>query len=345
MDSVGVNCSQIDFNQTCFTFSEPSFWAVVVSRTFFSSIGAVLAFVAILYFVKRKLYEKVELKPAGRLLLYLCTASLFNGIITALQIVPVHSGLICGRPVVNNFCTTASTLIGYSFWTICILMFWINVEIIMAALVTSENKKYKESRCCKKYIQYRDSVYYDGCVIATTLSIPNIFCHIPIKLYGLAGAWCWIKTYDDECKEILAGVIEQFLLMYAWAMAFIVVFSVTAVAVWVIIYRRKKVASDAEQDQYDQYLKDARLFVYYPIIFSVIYGIGCINRVIYAFRKKTIWPLWIIHGISDALVSLLIPLLFLLYHQKKLNQLPRRDDVQEPNDPEREPLLPNAQVA
>ena len=334
-------CSEMNFtDKTCFEFSERGFWAVVGCRTGFSSVGTLMSALALLYFISvacsvkgpvARHGDKIRVKPAARLALYLCIASFFNGIMTAIQIVPVANGLTCGHIVVNSFCVTAATLLSYTVWAILVLMFWIYVEIVMAVLMTSENENYRNSRCCRTYNHYRDSIYYDGCVIATTLSIPNIYCHVPLKLYGLAGAWCWIKTRDDECHKIVAGIAEQFALWYAWAMLFIVVFSVTAIVIWVVIYTRKQIAADAVQDNYDQYLKDARPFVIYPIIFAVIYGLGFANRIVYAFHEKTIVPLWIIHGIAEPQVCLLIPLYFLLRHRKKLDQLP----------PEREPLLPN----
>ena len=321
--SVGENCSQFDFNKTCFKFTkESTFSAVIWCRTAISSLGTLVSLAAILYLLHLKFCKKENLERAGRLALYLCIASLFNGIITAIQIAAVSTTLVCDHVVANNFCTTASTLIGCSVWTILVLMVWIYVEMVMAVFLTS---KYQNYRCCEWYKQYRDSKYYDGCVIATTLAIPILFSHIPLKLYGLAGAWCWIKTRDDECHKIVAGVVEQFLLWYAWAMLFIVVFSVTAVVALVIICTRKKKAADAVQ--YNQYLKGAYLLGVYQIIFALIYGIGFANRIIYAVHKKTILWLWIIHGIADALVSLAIPFLFIISRCLKLTELPALDNA------------------
>ena len=326
---VGVNCSQIDFtNRSCFEFSETGFKAVVWCRTGFSILGALTSAVAILYFVSiacskgpvARLGNKIGVKPAARLALYLCIASLFNGIITAIQIVPVSGRLTCDHVVANNFCAAASFLIQYSVWTILLLMVWIYVEIIMAVL--TDNEENEHSRCCIHYIKYRDSKYYDGCVLATTLLVPNIFCIIPLtkpKVYGLAGAWCWIKARDDECQEVVAGVVEQFVLWYAWVMVFVVVFVVTVIFVWRKIYKTKQYARDDHQSHYRRYLKDIRPLIIYPIVFSVIYGLGFANRIIYGIHEETILWLWIPHGIADALVSLMIPLFFLLHHRKKIN--------------------------
>ena len=316
-------CSEMA-NKTCFEFNKTTFWAVVGCRTGFSVVGALMSAVAILYFIRLRVWNKVELKPAGRLALYLCTASLFNGISVAVAtIVPVSNGPICDHVVATHFCTAASFLIGYSVWVILVLMVWIYVQIVMAVLTDSKNY-YEHSRCCTMYTNCRDSICYDGCILTTTFFIPLIFSVIPLastnpELYGLAGAWCWIRARDEDCQKIIAGVIEQFVLWYAWVMAFALVLIITMIIVGVVLYKAKQYAPDSHQNLYRRYLRDIRPLTIYPIIFTVIYGFGCANRIVYAFHKETILWLWIPHGIADAFVSLLIPVFFLLHHRKKLN--------------------------
>ena len=339
----GANCSQLDFtNRSCFKFSESGFKNVVWCRTGFSFLGAVMSVLAIIYFA-RLIYKKNNLKPADRLALYLCFASLFNGIFTAIQFVPVYRGLICDHVVANSFCRVASGLLTYSVWTVLVLMVWINVEIIRATFELCDEEKGKHSGCCTRCTKCQNSKYkyaYDGCVLATTLLFPIIFVVIPRakQLYGLSGAWCWIKTRDDECHKINIGVIQQFVLWYAWAMIFIFVFIVTLVFVGVKLFRTKRFARDDPKvkDRYRRYLKETCHLALYPIAFSCIYGLGCVNRIIYAFNEKTILWLWIVHGIADALVSLLIPV-FILSHRFFVWCCGRRH-----NDPERQPLVNEA---
>ena len=334
MESSGaLNCSQMNFtNQSCFKFSEVGFEIVIWCRTGISIIGTLLSALAIFYLIRLKV-KKGELGPAARLALYLCIASLFNGIITALStILPVSNGLICDHAVANNFCTIGSVLIGYSVWAVLILMVWIYIQIVMAVLTDSE--RCRNLRFCMKYINCRDSICYEGCILTTTLFIPLIFCVIPLastnpELYGLAGAWCWIRARDDDCQKIIAGVIEQFVLWYAWVMVFILVFVVTVIIIGVILYKRKRYGRDDHQLQYERYLRDIRPLAIYPIVFTVIYGFGCANRIVYAFHEETSLWLWIPHGIADAFVSLMIPVFFLLHHRMKLNE----------HEPERAPLL------
>ena len=318
--SVGEDCSQMDFtNKSCFKFNETGFKAVVGCRTGFSILGVLISLLAILYIVRRRAWKKMG--PAGRLALYLCIASLFHGIITALQIAPVIGRLKCDHISANCFCATTAVLLLYSAWTVLVLMIWVNVEIIMVTSKLTAEEKGKDPPCCvERYTNCKESYRcYDGCVWATTLLVPILPCIIPAitKSYGLAGAWCWIKARDDECEKIKAGVAEQFLLWYAWAMLFIVVFFLTLLHGWYKITKIKQSGCDHPdfKNKYKLYLKEICHLCLYPIIFSVIYGIGIVNRILYAHednQQNILW-LWILHALADALISLLIPVFFLLH--------------------------------
>ena len=52
--------------------------------------------------------------------------------------------------------------------------------------------------------------------------------------YGVAGAWCWIRDWKDDCatQKYIEGIIEQFVLMYIPLFASM---TVTVVAVFIII--------------------------------------------------------------------------------------------------------------
>ena len=141
-------------------------------------------------------------------------------------------------------------------------------------------------------------------------------------------------------KLKLVSFYSLFCGMHAWAMVFIFVFGVTVVFVGVKLYRTKRFGRDDPkvQNRYRRHLKETCHLALYPIVFSAIYGLGCVNRIIYAFHEKTILWLWIPHGIAAALVSLMIPVFFLL-HRCFVWYDGRRH-----NDPDRQPLL-NEQVA
>ena len=284
--------------------------------------------------------------PAGRLALYLCIASLCNGFITAIQIVPVIGRLKCGHVSANSFCTTAAGFLLYSDWTVLVLMIWVNVDIIVkTSKVTAEEKGRDTPRCVECCTNFKESYRcYNGCVLATTLLVPIIPCVISAitKSYGLAGPWCWIKARDDECQEVVVGVVEQFVLWYAWVMGFIIVFIITLFYVRHKIRKIKQSGCDHHefQNKCKLYLKEIYHLCFYPIIFSVIYGIGLVNRIIdVAVHHKALLGLWVPHALADALISVLLPVFFLLH------LFLRWCNEKKQKDPEKQPLGKNDQVA
>ena len=337
---VGENCSQIDLtNKTCFQFSEYDFNVVSVCRTGFSIAGAVTSALAILYFIDYKCIKGQELGYTRRLALYLCIASFWNGFITALQYVPVARGPICDVVVANKFCAAAACMVEMSVWTILVLMVYILIEMSMAVLrkMADKEEDFEKSKCYKGYIKItcRDSVCGDVVLIVTTLLISIIFCIIPVitDSYGLAGAWCWIKTRDDDCQQFKAGVIQQFLLWYAWAILYVITFIFTVLGLCCKLYKTKRYGQDAKQEEYCRYLKDMGPLIAYPFIFCLIYGFGFTNRIIYASYQKTNRWLWTLHGIADASVSLVISLYFLVHHRRTLDD-PQGEEQPPPQGPQ-----------
>ena len=307
--STDVNCSQIDFtNKTCFEFSESGFYTVSWLRTVLSILAAVMCIVAIIFIFLLKAYRRF----VHRLVLYLCLAALFSAIMTAIQLAPVK--YVCGHVVVKSTkgCTAAAALIEYSVWATLSLTIWIGVHIFIMAVFS---KDYQKSR------------KYELCIILTAIVVPIVVCVIPlvhihkVKTYGLAGAWCWIKASDEECREIKAGVIEEFVLWYGPVMLFVLFFFVITVFVIIAILMKQKKAADEQQDQFSRSLKEMRPLLFYPIIFSAIYSLGFANRVYYAVTQNAILGLWISHAVVDPVFPLIIPLAFFVHPKirKRLN--------------------------
>ena len=140
---------------------------------------------------------------------------------------------------------------------------------------------------------------------------------------GLAGAWCWIRSTDEECCQMKAGIIEQFMLWYVPVMLFALTFFLIMVVVIIAIALKKRRAADEQhvQDQFSRSLKEMRPLLFYPVIFSIVYGLAFSNRVYNAVTNKPILGLWITHSLASPFFSLIIPLAFFLHPKirKKLN--------------------------
>ena len=150
-------------------------------------------------------------------------------------------------------------------------------------------------------------------------TVPLLFSIVPFKdfqdgsMYGLAGPWCWIKLTDENCHEYEAGVIEQFALFYA---PLIIVFTLNFLAMLVVIiilYKGTRKESGRLQYPYKEAMKEAMPLLIYPIVYNILVALPFINRAYYATTKKTNFALWQTQATTNPLLSLVLPLAFILH--------------------------------
>ena len=116
--------------------------------------------------------------------------------------------------------------------------------------------------------------------IVLSVCFPILFVWIPFvhDLYGLAGPWCWIQSWEGNCIENKStyGIVEQFTLFFGPAM---IISCADIVAICVIIctlacYKRKSSRDDEtpliETGDRRKALKELLPLLAYPIIFCVI---------------------------------------------------------------------------
>ena len=307
--TVEYNCSQLVFeNMSCFKFNKHEFESIRWTKIGVSTLAGVISCLAVLLIIFLKAYKKF----VHRLALYLCIAAFFNSIGFWLQILPVKDK--CDYVVVTSedVCKAAGITATYTFWVILLLTCWITLHLFVIAVF--------------KRNYYRSGKYEIGAVILcyTIPVLISIVPFIPFKgstMYGLAGAWCWIKLTDLHCREYVEGLVEQFALWYGPFMLFVLLNFLAMVVVMIVLCKGKHEAHNQLQNQYKRAIKEALPLLFYPIVFNAIYSLAFVNRVYYATTRKAITPLWIAHAVADPCVPLLVPLAFLLhpYTLKKLN--------------------------
>ena len=320
MSGTNPNCSALidNFtNKTCFRLNEHHYETVFWIKTLVLILAAVACSLAIGMIVFFKAYKKF----VHRLALYLAIAALFNCFAFILNSLPVENR--CGIMLVKNegFCIATGFLDQYTTWVILLLVCWITLQLFMLGVLK------------RKY----DSLIYEVAGVVITLVASLVSSIIPFidfgngTMYGLAGAWCWIRTTGENCNEFTEGVVEQFVLWYGTVMFFVTLNFLAVLAVIVVLHREKQQAEGSLRRKYKDAQREAMPLLFYPIIFSVIYSLAFVNRVYYAGTKKTVAALWAIHAIAESSLPLFIPLAFLLhpYTLKRLNRFQLRKALNE----------------
>ena len=308
------NCSEPGLsNRSCFAFSKDHFKSVIWTKTGVSILAATACCLAVLLII----FFKAHRRFVHRLTLYLAIVAFIYSVIFALQILPVKDH--CGYVVVRQegLCTALGFLVEYSAWVMLLFMCWITLHIFMLAVLKRN---------------YKSKKYEAGGVIACHVG-PLLFSVIPFinfkngTMYGLAGAWCWIRVTSEDCHPYPEGTTEQFVLWYG-PLIFLVALSFVGMLVMIVVlYRGTREgpgvfsASYQLQKQYKEAIKEAKPLLFYPIAFNVICCLAFANRVYYAATRKTYFTLWVAHAVADPCLPLFIPVAFLLhpYTLRKLN--------------------------
>eukprot|EP00731_Ephydatia_muelleri_P011726 Em0006g620a len=111
----------------------------------------------------------------------------------------------------HAYCSALGAIIEYISLSVLVLTACVGFHLSLLI---------RQTRCLK--VAPEGTVAYRRQEIAylllTTL-LPLLLIPWPFffDLYGDSGAWCWIKSADQECKPIPKGVVLSFVLYYAWA--------------------------------------------------------------------------------------------------------------------------------
>ena len=309
------NCSQLNFtNKKCFSFSSRDFEAIFVTKVGVAGLGIFAGCVAIFLILFPRLTR--GLYTVHRLTVYLATAALIYSVAFILDVIPVESE--CGFVVVRNkqLCMAAGFLVMYGGWVMLFFICWITLHLFILAV-------FKRN--------YNSCKYEVGGLIVCH-ACPLLLCVVPFinfkhgVMYGLAGAWCWVKVTGNSCQPYREGVIEQFTLWYGPLIFIVLLIFLLIVIMIIALYRGTRERAEALattyqlQSQYRKALKEAMPLLFYPIIYNILCCLAFANRVYYAAIHKASFPLWIIHAVANPCLPLFIPVAFLLhpYTLKKL---------------------------
>ena len=133
------------------------------------------------------------------------------------------------------------------------------------------------------------------CYIFFSCFTPLMTSWIPFigDFYGLAGAWCWIKTWKHNCAShhYTQGILEQFLLWYG---PLFLSLTASVISVFVVIlvllhqsygYCRKSVPEreqlleKEERKKMRNALRDLLPLLAYPLLFYVLTLLPLVNRI------------------------------------------------------------------
>ena len=153
-----------------------------------------------------------------RLAMYQILGSLFHGFSMALVLMLLnYNSEVLYYQVI---CKLTAFLMAYSIWVILLFTVWLTFHLFIYVVF------------------FKDLKRLEWLYISSSVLLPILFVWIPFihDSYGVSGAWCFIRSWDDDCatRKYTKGIAEQFALYYGPATVAMVV-SVTEIAVILVV--------------------------------------------------------------------------------------------------------------
>ena len=136
-----------------------------------------------------KLYQQT----VYRLALYQVLAALMLGTVLVVEVIFVNYQN--APETYHRACVAVAFLLLYSMWVKVVSTVWVTVHVFCYA------------------VRYKNLKKLEGIYVATSLLIPVLIAIVPLTThtYGLAGSWCWIQNWKNNCptETLTLGIIEQ----------------------------------------------------------------------------------------------------------------------------------------
>ena len=238
----------------------------------FSTLICVIALFITCYY---RLYKRF----AHRLVIYQLLSAIIFSLVCSAELSFLNFNYDDSPMIMKALCGAVGFLLSVTIGIKFIITFCLTFHLFMFAVFLKD--------------LYRLEPLY----VITSFGIPLLFDWIPFVngLYGLTGAWCWIKNWKGNCPndKIMIGTIEQYAFEYAPGIVlFFIDLILIIVTIGVLLYRSycrdcHPVKEAAEYDpllkrqaeRQKKALKEILPLISYPIIFMILFLPSLIQRI------------------------------------------------------------------
>ena len=258
-------------NHGCYNMTKEDFRTATAITIGFSFFTCLICAIAIFLIIFLKAYSN----RSARLVFYLNLTVFCFMFAEAMQILPLKiedNALVIGH---EGLCTAAAFL--DQFFASLVVLTQCSMALYLLFLINSKNKVISHSQAQNKKNRAREI-----CGVIMAVSIAIVLATIPLipfvdeTMYGVYGVNCWIKQKDDNCEQLVVGMVEAILLSYLpFAIAFVFMDITLVLAVRALCKRpAAKNLTPSERVTYEEAHKEARALTFYLSIFAILYFIN-----------------------------------------------------------------------
>ena len=241
----------------------------------FSTLICVIALFITCYY---RLYKRF----VHRLVIYQLLSAIMFSLMCSAELSFLNYDYNDSSIMMKVLCGAVGFLVSVTIGIKFIITFWLTFYLFMFAVFS------------------KDLYPLEPLYVITSIIIPILFDWIPFVngLYGVAGAWCWIKDWDGNCpnNKIMLGTIEQYAFEYVpGGLLFLIDLILIIVTIGVLLYRSYCWPVKTEYDpllerqaeRQKKAFKEILPLTLYPIIFMILFLPSLIQRIYGAIVPET----------------------------------------------------------
>lgn len=271
--------------------------------------GATCLLVCIVAFLLVLLYKAYK-TTLQRLFLYLTAATCFYLSTIVLQI--EHLFHYAGQ---EDFCVMLGFFVQWTGSTALLFSFVITLFVLYKVF-----EQVRGEVCSSVARSKRCRIALETVTVSIAIFLPPAVGWVPFirGTYGLAGAWCWIRTINNDCSD--AGFWDQTILYYI-PLAIASIFNMVASVVIAGIFCISACAYKETRHKHAKRVRETVILLAFFLAFALISSAEIAARMYTGLtHKREYFGMWMAYAIGTAIAKLIFPIAFLvyLYSLKKL---------------------------
>ena len=198
-------------------------------------------------------------------------------------------------------------------WTVSITNYLILCKIFFLLYVVCSNLRGSPLKCTSPAKRkWMFALLEIGCVIFSIL-FPLTYLYVPFmhKTYNLAGGWCWIRTINEQCKNV--GLKDQIVLGYG-IFEGVGLLSIVLTSLFAVIYCRQAYIHKVVRHQHLITLRQTLFLLGFLVASVVALSLGFAVRIYTGVvQVEENYALWLTLAIAPPIYQAIYPIGFLVY--------------------------------
>ena len=278
------------FNLSCSNLSISELTSMNLSRGAAAAVCAAIMVTMLMVLCCSKAFVSV----IQRLFLYLVMATIASELC---QVATLEHQYV--YPYQNEVCAVLGFLTHWSSTAVILFALGVILYILLLVCVNTRWTSLKFEN-----LSTRARIFLECLYVVTIVLLPLTYIWVPFwnGNYGLAVAWCWIKSVDGNCN--VTGMIDQMVVGYIMYVVVGLVGVVTMIGVTVAYCR----LSTAEIVHIRKLLLQSLVLTSFVLLYVLFIGAAVAVRIYAGLTKSTQhFYMWIIQGMNMPICFLIIP--------------------------------------